>query len=138
MKKQTRNGFTLIELMLVVIIISALVAMVVPRLTGRSREAKQASAQADIKGNLSLALRVYELDNGNYPTTEQGIEALLQKPTSPPTPENWKGPYIERAPLDPWGHAYVYHNPGTHPPLDYDLYSLGQDGIESEDDVVNW
>ena len=132
------GGFTLIELMVVVIIIAALAAMVVPRLAGRSQEAKLAAAAADIKGNISLALRLYEVDNGRYPTTEQGLSALLAKPVSPPSPPNWKGPYLEQDPLDPWGHPYRYRQPGTHPPRDYDLYSLGPDGTESSDDVTNW
>ena len=132
------RGFTLIELMLVIMIIGALAAMVVPRLAGRSEEARAGTASADIKGNLSLALRLYEVDNGRYPTTGQGMEALREQPTSAPAPANWKGPYIEQKPLDPWKRPYVYRQPGTHPPLDYDLLSLGSDGVESEDDVTNW
>ena len=133
-----RRGFTLIELMLVIVIIGALAAMVVPRLAGRSEEARAGAARADMKGNLSLALRLYEVDNGRYPTTEQGLEALMTKPTAPPAPENWRGPYIEQEPLDPWRRPYGYAYPGSHPPRDYDLYSLGADGKESEDDVTSW
>lgn len=132
------TGFTLIELMLVIVIIAALASMVVPRLAGRSEEAKIGAAKADIKGNLSLALRLYEVDNGQYPTSEQGLQALLQKPASPPLSTNWRGPYIEQDPVDPWGRPYVYAYPGTHPPRDYDLYSLGPDGVEGTDDVTNW
>ncbi|MBI4323253.1 MAG: type II secretion system major pseudopilin GspG [Candidatus Omnitrophica bacterium] len=132
------RGFTLIELMLVVVIISALAAMVVPRLAGRTEEARRSIAEADIKGNLSLALKLFEVDNGRYPTTEQGLGALLQKPAGPPVPKNWKGPYLEQDPLDPWGKPYVYRRPGMHPPRDYDLSSLGPDGVESADDVKNW
>ena len=132
------RGFTLIELMLVIIIISALVAMVVPRLTGRSEEALKKIARADIQGNISLALKLYEVDNGRYPSTEQGLEALLTKPASPPLPRDWKGPYLEDQPLDPWGKTYLYKYPGTHPPKDYDLYSVGPDGTESADDITNW
>ena len=135
--KKTR-GFTLIELMLVVVIIGALVAMVVPRLAGRSEEARRGVAEADLKSNLALALRLYEVDNGRYPSSEQGLAALLQKPTSPPTPKNWKGPYLEQEPLDPWRKPYVYRYPGSHPPRDYDLYSLGPDGAEGNDDITNW
>lgn len=132
------KGFTLIELMLVVVIISALVAMVVPRLAGRSEEARRGIAEADIKGNLATALKLYEVDSGRYPTTEQGLKALLEQPTSPPTPRNWKGPYLEQTPLDPWKKPYGYRYPGTHPPRDYDLSSVGPDGVESEDDITNW
>ena len=132
------SGFTLIELMLVIIIIGALAAMVVPRLAGRSEEARKGVAEADIKGNLSLALKLYEVDNGRYPSTEQGLAALLEKPTAPPSPRSWKGPYLEQEPLDPWRHLYAYRYPGTHPPRDYDLYSLGPDGIEGTDDITNW
>ena len=131
-------GFTLIELMLVIVIIGALAAMVVPRLVGRSEEARIGAARADLKGNLSLALRLYEVDNGRYPASEQGLTALMTKPTGPPIPENWKCPYIEQEPLDPWKRPYVYRYPGTHPPRDYDLLSLGPDGKESEDDITNW
>ena len=136
--RKHRQGFTLIELMLVVVIIGALVAMVVPRLAGRSEEARRGVAEADIKGNLALALRLYEVDNGRYPSTDQGLVALLQKPTNPPLPKNWKGPYLEQEPLDPWKKEYVYRYPGSHPPRDYDLSSLGPDGLESEDDIPNW
>lgn len=133
-----RTGFTLIELMLVIVIIGALAAMVAPRLAGRSEEARIAAAKADIKGNLSLALRLYEVDNGRYPGSQQGLQALLVKPSSAPIPKNWKGPYIESEPLDPWGQVYHYRYPGSHPPRDYDLFSLGPDGKESEDDITSW
>jgi general secretion pathway protein G len=136
-----RKAFTLVELMLVVIIIGILVAMVVPRLAGRSEQARRAAAQADIEANLAIALDLYELDNGNYPSTEQGLSALIKAPTSAPVPENWNGPYLKKKkiPLDPWGRAYKYVCPGTHNTEDYDLFSLGADGVEGGgDDVVNW
>lgn len=139
MKRRVRYGFTLIELMLVVVIISALAAMVVPRLAGRSQEALRGVAEADIKGNISLALKLYEVDNGRYPTTAQGLDALVKEPTGSPAPKNWKGPYLEQEPLDPWKNPYQYHYPGTHPPRDYDLYSMGPDGKDgTEDDITNW
>ncbi len=137
MKKQ--NGFTLIELMLVVIILGILVAAVVPRLVGRSEQARRETAKTDIKGSLALSLDMYELDNGVYPNSSQGLDALVNKPSSPPTPTNWHGPYLKKKlPLDPWGHTYVYTSPGAHN-NDYDLCSCGPDGVEGgDDDIVNW
>lgn len=133
------NAFTLVELMIVVIIIAALAAMVVPRLGSRSEQAKAAVAEADINSNIGLALKLYKLDNGRYPTTSQGLKALSAKPSSTPAATNWNGPYLEREPLDPWKNPYQYKSPGTHNPDGYDLYSLGLDGVEgNEDDVANW
>ncbi len=133
-KKRFQKGFTLVELMLVVIIISVLVAMIVPRMAGRSEEARVAVAKADVELNIATALKLYELDNGAYPTTEEGLAALQN---AVPSAKNWKGPYLEKEPLDPWGNKYTYKSPGTHK-KDYDLYSLGKDGVESADDVTNW
>jgi general secretion pathway protein G len=131
---KNKKGFTLIELMLVVIIIGVLVSMVVPRLVGKSEEARVAASKADINSNISVALDLYELDNGRYPTTEEGLGALISKPASA---VKWKGPYLKREPLDPWGRKYIYRSPGDHNP-DYDLYSYGLDGVEGGDDVTNW
>ncbi len=128
------KGFTLIELLLVIIIIGALAAMVMPRLTGRSEQARVAAAKADIQANIATGLKLYELDNGTFPKTEEGLAALLAEGA---LSSNWNGPYLEREPIDPWGREYKYKSPGTHR-VDYDLYSLGKDGIESEDDVKNW
>lgn len=130
-----KKSFTLIELMLVVIIIGALVAMVMPRLTGRGEQARNAAARADIQANIATALKLYELDNGRFPTSDEGLNALLAKPASAP---NWNGPYLEKKPLDPWGKEYKYKSPGDHRSADYDLYSLGRDGVESADDTKNW
>ena len=136
---RTSRGFTLIELMLVIVIIGSLAAMVVPRLTNRLKGAQEDIARADIKGNLALALRLYAVNNnGGYPTSEQGLQALIEQPSSPPVPANWKGPYIEERPMDPWKRPYTYKYPGNHPPYEYDLYSLGADGKESDDDIGNW
>ncbi len=130
-----RIGFTLIELMIVVVIIGALVAMVLPRFVGRGEQAKAAAARADIQSNIATALKLYELDNGNFPSSEEGLGALLSKSSSS---SNWNGPYLERKPVDPWGREYKYKSPGEHRSGDYDLYSLGKDGVESADDIKNW
>lgn len=132
-----RQGFTLVEIMLVVIIIAALASMVIPRLVGRSDQAKVSVAKSDIDGNLATALRLYELDNGFFPTTQQGLQSLRQKPTTPPLPQNWNGPYIEKDAIDPWGNAYNYESPGKNRP-DYDLYSKGRDPSSPDDDIKNW
>ncbi|MFQ5681580.1 MAG: type II secretion system major pseudopilin GspG [Candidatus Omnitrophota bacterium] len=133
------RGFTLIELMIVVIIIAALAAMVVPRLSGRSEQARIAIAKSDIESNIGMALKLYELDNGNFPTTEQGLNALLSQPSSDPAPLNWNGPYLEKSPVDPWKNLYQYKYPGARNPSGYDLYSLGKDGVGgTDDDVGNW
>jgi len=129
-----KKAFTLIELMLVVIIIGALVAMVLPRFTGRGEQARAAAAQADIQANIATALKLYELDNGGFPSSEEGLNVLINKSSSA---RNWNGPYLERKPIDPWGREYKYKSPGEHR-TDYDLYSLGKDGVESNDDVKNW
>ena len=134
-KNNAYTAFTLIELMLVVIIISALVAMVMPRLTGRGEQARVAAAKADINANIATALKLYELDNGSYPTSDEGMDALMSKVASA---EHWNGPYLEKKNLDPWGRPYKYKCPGDHRTADYDLYSLGKDGVESQDDVKNW
>ncbi len=126
--KNKKRGFTLIELMLVVIIIGVLVSMVAPRLVGRSEEARIAAAKADINANISVALDLHELDNGKYPETLAG---LLSKTSA------GKGPYLKKEPFDPWGRRYMYKFPGEHG--DYDLYSYGPDGAEGGgDDVTSW
>jgi general secretion pathway protein G len=135
MKIVKPKGFTLIELMLVVIIIGALVAMVMPRLTGRGEQARVAAARADIMSNIATALKLYELDNGEFPSSEDGLNALMTKPASA---TNWRGPYLEKKPIDPWGREYKYKCPGEHRTADYDLYSLGKDGQEGNDDITNW
>lgn len=133
----SRKGFTLIEIMLVVVIIGVLAAMVVPKLAGRGEQARVTAAQTDIDANLATAVDLYELDNGKPPSTEQGLSALLTQPDNAP---RWKGPYLKKMkiPKDPWGRDYMYVFPGKHNKDSYDLFSLGQDGEESADDVSNW
>ena len=138
--RRSQNGFTMIEIMLVVIIIGILAALVIPNLAGRGEQARVVAAKADIEANISAALDLYEIDNGQYPTTEQGVRALVTKPSSTPVPENWNGPYLKKkkVPLDPWGKEYTYVAPGIHNTDGYDLSSYGKDQIESYDDIVNW
>lgn len=135
---QNKKAFTLIEVLLVVIILGVIAAMVFPRLTGRSKSARIAIAKTDIQGNLPTALDLYELDCGAYPTTDQGLKALIAKPSAEPVPNTWAGPYLRKPPIDPWDSAYQYRNPGRHGG-DYDLFSVGPDGKEGGgDDVTNW
>jgi len=137
-KVERGKGFTLIELLLVIVILSALATMIIPRLKGRSEQAKRTIARADILINIPTALKLYELDNGGYPTTEQGLKALIEKPSIPPFCDSWNGPYIERKSiLDPWGREYIYKYPGEHGG-DYDLYSLGRDPDDDSDNINNW
>jgi len=137
MLRNAKFGFTLVEILLVVVIIGALSAMIIPRLTGRSEQAKTAAAQADINAHIATALKLYELDNGFFPSTSQGLAALLEKPSTSPIPQNWNGPYIEREPIDPWGNPYEYVSPGRRRP-DYDLSSKGKNQGSEEDDIANW
>jgi general secretion pathway protein G len=137
-----RVGFTLIEILVVITVIGLLAALVGPRILGRVSEAKSATAKAQLE-LLSVALDNYRLDNGSYPTTEQGLVALQEKPTRDPAPLNWRGPYLKRTiPADPWGKPYVYRSPGEHDPGGNDLSSLGKDGQpggEGEDaDITSW
>jgi general secretion pathway protein G len=134
-----KKAFTLIELMLVVMIIATLAALVVPKFTGRADQAKSAAARTDVTVNIPTALDLYELDNGFYPTSEQGLEALRNPPTTSPVPPKWNGPYIKKKPIDPWANPYHYVSPGIHNSNSYDLYSFGKDGVEGgKDDVTNW
>ena len=133
--REQMSGFTLIELMLVVIIIGALSAMVLPRLVGRSEQARVSATRADIKANIATGLKLYELDNGIFPTTDEGLDALFSESSSA---TNWNGPYLESKPIDPWGRESQYNSPGEHRKHDYDLYSLGKDGKKGGDDITNW
>lgn len=138
----TRRGFTLIEILVVIIVLGMLAALVGPRILGRVSEAKSATARTQIE-LLGLALDSYRLDNGGYPTTEQGLEALNEKPTREPLAQNWRGPYLRKAlPLDPWGRPYVYQSPGEHGASSYDLSTLGHDGQaggnDEDADITSW
>ena len=120
------RGFTLIEVMVVVVILGLLAAIIVPKVMSRPDEARVVAARADIAA-ITQALKLYRLDNTLYPSTEQGLGALVQRPTTQPQPSNWKtGGYLDRLPKDPWGREYRYLNPGTRGEID--VFSLGADG----------
>lgn len=141
MYARRRRGFTLIELIMVVVILGVLAALVIPNFAGRTQDSKVAAAKTQIESHFGLALSLYETDNGAYPTTEQGLEALIEKPSSAPVPSNWKKPYLQKKeiPLDPFGNAYQYECPGKHNNEGYDLSSAGPDGQHgTEDDISNW
>ncbi|WP_417068270.1 type II secretion system major pseudopilin GspG [Niveibacterium terrae] len=134
------RGFTLIEMMVVIVIMGVLAALIVPKVMNRPDEARIVAAKQDIAA-LSQALKLYRLDNRRYPSTEQGLQALVQKPTIAPIPDNWKtGGYLERLPKDPWGAPYQYLAPGVHGEID--IFSFGADGQAggegSDADVGNW
>ena len=135
--KRGKKGFTLIEILLVVAIIGSIAAMVLPRLAGRSEQAKMTLAKVDVQANISSALKLYELDNGTYPSTAQSLDALIKKPTQGPTPKNWNGPYLEKDPTDPWGRKYQYQFPGTHG-KSYDLFSYGAKEKDEKGRITNW
>jgi general secretion pathway protein G len=128
-----RRGFTLIELIVVIIVLGLLAGLVAPQIMGRLSEAKSTTAKTQIE-LLSVALDNYRLDNGAYPTTDQGLEALRTKPTREPAPQSWRGPYLRKAvPADPWNRPYIYRSPGRVNSAGFDLTSLGRDGKEGGD-----
>ncbi|MEP7380759.1 MAG: type II secretion system major pseudopilin GspG [Gemmatimonadota bacterium] len=128
------RGFTLLELLVVVIVLGLLAGLVAPQIFGRVGEAKSSTARTQM-ALLGTALDSYRLDIGAYPTTEQGLEALRDKPTREPIPTNWKGPYLRKAvPLDPWDRPYVYRAPGIRNVTNFDLSTLGRDGKDGGTD----
>jgi general secretion pathway protein G len=133
-----QGGFTLVELILVLTILAILAGIVIPKMTGRTQQARITRAQTEI-ANFSTALGAFEVDNGFYPKGRNGLQALLQKPGNA---QNWHGPYLENTatvPVDPWGSAYVYECPGKHNPTGFDLMSMGPDGrVGGDDDICNW
>ena len=133
-KKRIQKGFTLIEILVVVSILAILGALVVPKIMDRPNEARVVAAKQDI-GTVIAALKLYKLDNGRYPTTDQGLKALIEKPSADPMPGNWKaGGYLEKMPKDPWGHDYLYLNPGIKGEIDVMSYGAdGQQGGEGFD-----
>lgn len=138
--KKREAGFTLIEIMVVIAIIGILATLIVPRIMGRPDEARVTAAKHDI-GTLSQALKLYRLDIGRYPTTEQGLKALVTRPSAEPVPQNWKtGGYLDLLPNDPWGHPYQYSNPGAKGEVD--ILSYGADnkpgGTGTDADIGNW
>jgi general secretion pathway protein G len=145
MKKNKQNmqaGFTLIELMVVIIILGVLAGLIIPRVMGRPDEARQAKAKIQIE-SIESALKLYKLDNGSYPSTEQGLHALVEAPAAGNLPKNWRqGGYLEKGkvPKDPWGNDFVYVSPGSHG--DFDLSCLGKDGEAGgegvDKDINNW
>ncbi len=138
MTKADGSGFTLVEIMVVVVILGVLAAIVVPRVVGRADDARAVAAKQDIVSVLQ-ALKLYRIDNSRYPGNAQGLGALVTRPTSEPLAENWKS-YLDRLPRDPWGRTYLYLNPGVHGEID--VFSLGADGNPGGDgadaDIGSW
>ena len=139
MKKAGPRGFTLVEIMVVIVIIGILAVLVVPRVVGRSDDARIAAAKHDV-ATIQQSLKLYRLDNGRYPTSEQGLQALVAKPQSAPVPTNWRQ-YLDKLPKDPWGKEYQYLNPGVHGEVD--VFSLGADGAPggaggADADIGSW
>ncbi|MGA1863211.1 type II secretion system major pseudopilin GspG [Deferribacter thermophilus] len=133
---KNNKGFSLIELMVVIVILGILATVLLPKIINRPDEARVTKAKSDIK-TIESALKLYKLDNGMYPTTEQGLSALIKKPEIEPIPKNWKnGGYLDtnKIPVDPWGNPYIYRSPGDNG-RDYEIISLGADGKEGGEGV---
>ncbi|EFQ22719.1 type II secretion system major pseudopilin GspG [Aminomonas paucivorans] len=140
LRERRHRGFTIIEIMVVVVIIGMLATLVIPRVIGRGDDAKRTAAQVQIK-EVEQALDLYHLDNGSYPTQDQGLDALVSKPSLPPEPMNYRsGGYLKKVPNDPWGRPFIYRMPGDHG--EFDLLSYGPDGQEGGEDknkdITNW
>ena len=137
-RRRQSAGFTLIELMVVLVIIGVLAALIVPNVLDRADDARVTAARTDI-ANISQALKLYRLDNQRYPTAEQGLQALIAKPSAGPVPNNWR-PYLEKLPNDPWGQAYQFLNPGIKGEVDVMSFGAdGQSGGEGKDaDIGSW
>ncbi len=141
-KIKSKHGFTLIELMVVIVILGILVSFIAPKIMGRPDEAKQVKARVQIE-SLETAIKLYKLDSGIYPTTEQGLQALVEQPQTGTLPKKWrKGGYLEKGkvPKDPWGNEFIYLSPGAHG--DYDIIAYGADGVpggeEFDKDISSW
>lgn len=140
MKQRSNVGFSLVEILVVLVIMGLLISVVAPTVLNRADEARVQKAQADFKA-IETALKIYRLDNYVYPTTEQGLEALVEASTMSPEPRNFKeGGYLSELPVDPWGRPYLYMSPGEHGEID--IYSLGADGLSGGEDqaadIGNW
>lgn len=140
--RHAQRGFTLIEIMVVVVILGVLGALVLPNVLSRPDHAKLTAARSDLQ-SIATALEIYRLDNGRYPTTAQGLEALVKQPTRSPIPRFWSAQgYLKSMPTDPWGSAYQYEVPGTRSSQDYDLFSFGADGEAGGEgldaEIGNW
>jgi len=136
MLKQTSKGFTLIEVMVVVVILSILAVFVVPKIMDKPEQARKTQVMQNLR-IIEQSLNMYKLDNSIYPSTDQGLDALVTKPSGSPEPRSWnKEGYINRLPKDPWGGDYQYLSPGTHGKID--IFSFGPDGSPSDDDIGNW
>lgn len=145
MKKEKigERGYTLIEIIAVLALLAFIMTLVAPSIVGNLQKGQISAAKTQINATESV-LNSYYLDNSAYPTTEQGLKALIEKPSIPPVPENWNGPYMEKkkVPQDPWGHELRYISPGVHNPQSYDLFTLGRDNAEggsgSNAEIGNW
>ncbi|MDB6154518.1 MAG: xcpT 8 [Chthoniobacteraceae bacterium] len=133
--RRRQQGFTLVEMLLVLVILAVLAAIVIPKMSGRSQQAKITAAKADISG-IEMALDSFEVDTGGYPAGSNGLNSLIDEPTGA---QNWRGPYLKKMPVDPWGNSYIYSYPGKNNPKGIDLSSMGPDlHTGGDDDITNW